>query len=91
MSEAGSRADREPDGVRKLAKGQLVRRRLLGTEALYRVIGENERGVEVEVVKVEGLRAGSRFTFSPKDVRAMDPVQPPETTSRPGDSPREHG
>ncbi|HEX3974758.1 MAG TPA: hypothetical protein VHW96_00765 [Solirubrobacteraceae bacterium] len=91
MSDGGSRADRNPDGGLKLTRGQLVSRRLLGTEALYRVIGENERGIEVEVVQVEGLRPGSRFTFSLKDVLAMDSVDQSEPTSRSGDSPRRPG
>jgi hypothetical protein len=52
--------------------GQVLRRRALGTTALYRVIGQNTRGVEVEVVDAPGLKPGTRFTFTLKDVLAMD-------------------
>lgn len=54
--------------------GQLVRRRMLGSDAIYRVVGTNPRGIELEVVHVPGLKAGSRYTFLPEDVAAMDAV-----------------
>jgi hypothetical protein len=60
--------------------GQLLRRELLGSEALYRVVGENDRGIEVEVIDVNGLSAGSRFTFRLEDVLRMK-VIPAESTS----------
>ena len=44
---------------------------MLGSDAVYRVVGQNERGVEVEVIEAPGLQAGSRFTFTLDDVRAM--------------------
>jgi hypothetical protein len=59
------------------APGQLLRRTLLGTTALYRVVGQDERGVVVEVVEVEGLRPGSRFTFSLEDVLTMERIRTP--------------
>jgi hypothetical protein len=86
MSRRGSRADNGPDDGRRLTRGQLVRRRLLRTEAVYRVIGENKRGVEVEVVEAEGLQPGSRFTFSVEDVMSMTAVDPPQTASRTDES-----
>jgi hypothetical protein len=52
--------------------GEVLRRKALGTTALYRVVGENERGIEVEVIDAPGLAPGSRFTFSLRDVLAMD-------------------
>jgi hypothetical protein len=60
--------------------GQLVRRELLGSEAVYRVVGENDRGVEVEVVQVQGLSAGSRFTFRLEEVLGME-MLPAESKS----------
>ena len=54
--------------------GHLLRRTVLGSDAIYRVVGRNARGIEVEVVNAPGLRAGSRFTFLPEDVAAMDAV-----------------
>jgi hypothetical protein len=71
MSEPGSSNNGGP--ARELpAVGQLLKHRVLGTNAIYRVVGENGRGVEVEVIEAPGLRPGSRFTFSFKDVLAMD-------------------
>jgi hypothetical protein len=78
MTASRARGDGAQDPRRKLIQGQLLRRRLLGSDAVYRVIGENARGVEVEVVNVHGLRAGSRFTFSRADVLAMELVEPPD-------------
>jgi hypothetical protein len=78
MTASRARGDGAQDPRRKLGKGQHLRRRLLGTDAIYRVVGENAGGVEVEVVDVQGLRAGSRFTFSRIDVLAMDVVDPPD-------------
>lgn len=54
--------------------GQILRHRALGTTALYRVIGENPRGVEVEVVDAPGLQPGSQFTFGLNEVLAMDQI-----------------
>ena len=63
--------------------GTLIRRIALETEATYRVLGENQRGVQVEVVDAPGLQPGARFTFAVDDVIAMtdrsegDPVRRP--------------
>ena len=62
--------------------GQLLRRELLGSEAVYRVVGENERGIEVEVVDVQGLSAGSRFTFRMEEVLEMETLPAESTSSR---------
>ena len=58
-----------------LTAGQLLKHRALGTDAFYRVLAENSRGAEVEVVDAPGLESGSRFTFSRKDVLAMELVE----------------
>jgi hypothetical protein len=50
-----------------------LRRAVLGTEAVYRVIATNDKRVEVEVVRAPGLRPGSRFVFALAAVLAMDP------------------
>ncbi len=52
--------------------GQFLKNRALGTEAFYRVVGKNARGVEVEVVDAPGLLPGARFTFSEEAVLSMD-------------------
>jgi hypothetical protein len=73
MSE--SRSSNNDGSARALpATGQLLKRRALGTDALYRVVGENSRGVEVEVIDAPGLTPGARYTFSRKDVLAMDAI-----------------
>jgi hypothetical protein len=67
--------------------GTLLRRLALGSEAIYRVLGENERGVEVEVVDAPGLQPGSRFTFTVADVVAMTGLSESERAAyavRPG-------
>jgi hypothetical protein len=51
--------------------GTLIRRLALGTEAVYRVLSENDQGVEVEVVDAPGLQPGARYTFMTADVIAM--------------------
>ena len=61
-------------GPRGLVPGQVLRRKALGTETLYRVIGENARGVEVEVVSAPGLVPGFRFTIAIDDATAMEAV-----------------
>ncbi|HEX4008877.1 MAG TPA: hypothetical protein VHX62_02645 [Solirubrobacteraceae bacterium] len=63
--------------------GQLLKRNLLGSEAIYRVVGENDRGVEVEVVSAPGLQAGVRFTFALDDVLAMHPLATGESRPAP--------
>jgi hypothetical protein len=67
--------ENEPGGVvvDKLdtRDGLLIQRVALGSEATYRIVGENDRGVEVEVVEAPGLEPNTRFTFSTADVIKM--------------------
>ena len=63
----------EPRGI---VPGQILRRHALGTEALYRVIEENARGIEVEVVSAPGLVPGSRLTIAIDHAMAMEAVSP---------------
>ena len=69
---------------RELRAGELRRRVLLGTEAIYRVCDWNDELAEVEVVQAPGLRRGQRFTFDVAAVRNMAVVVGP-----PGDWRRE--
>ena len=71
MSESRSSSSSGSDGEQPAA-GQLLKHSALGTDAFYRVVGETPRGVEVEVIDAPGLQPGTRFTFSLKDVLAMD-------------------
>lgn len=54
-----------------MTNGLLIQRVALGSEATYRIVGENDRGVEVEVVEAPGLEPNTRFTFSTADVIQM--------------------
>ena len=63
--------DEDQDALRLPTTGSLIRRRALGTEAVYRVVGQNDRGVEVETVMAPGLAPGARFTLAIEDVIAM--------------------
>jgi hypothetical protein len=51
--------------------GTLLRRRALGTEALYRVLTTADNVVEVEVVRAPGLHKGQRVRLTTRDVHAM--------------------
>lgn len=53
------------------APNELLRQEMLGTEAVYRVVRHNERGVEVEVVQAPGLEPGARFTIRIEDALKM--------------------
>ena len=74
MTATRPRGDTSALVARTPVTGVLLTRRILGVDATYRVAGRNARGVEVEVVDVPGLRAGSRFTFLPEDATAMDVI-----------------
>jgi hypothetical protein len=76
MTEPHRRTAGAVEGRERPQVGQLVAREMLGTEAVYRVLGENDRGIEVEVVRVPGLRPGSRFTFTLDAVLAMSALDP---------------
>lgn len=72
---APRRLQAESDEARQCPwPGQLLKRVVLGTEAIYRVIETSDRGVEIEVVRAPGLKPGSRFVFALKAVLAMDPL-----------------
>jgi hypothetical protein len=52
--------------------GQLRRKRLLRTEAIYRVLAVEGDHVTVEVVEAPGLEPGETFRFTLDAVAAMD-------------------
>jgi hypothetical protein len=52
--------------------GQLRRQVVLGTEAVYRVVGLTARSVQVEVVRAPGLTPGDRYMFTRAAVLRMD-------------------
>jgi hypothetical protein len=63
--------------------GQIRRKRLLESEATYRVVAVADDLVEVEVVQAHGLKEGQRFSFTHDAVAAMELAGAPEPTSRP--------
>jgi|1186.fasta_scaffold219223_2 hypothetical protein len=52
--------------------GQIRRKRLLESEARYRVVAVAADLVEVEVVEAPGLKPGQRFSFTHDAVAEMD-------------------
>ena len=52
----------------------VVRRRLFGSQATYRVCDQFSGLVRVEVIAAPGLRAGQRFVFTRQAVGGMEPV-----------------
>ena len=58
--------------------GQLRRKRLLDSEAVYRVVGVADDVVEVEVVQAHGLKEGQRFSFTHEAVAAMELAGAPQ-------------
>lgn len=61
----------------ELIAGELRKRVLLGSEAVYRVCDWNQALVEVEVVRSPGLEPGQRFQFALAAVTAMVVVSEP--------------
>jgi hypothetical protein len=57
--------------------GQIRRRRLLESEASYRIVAVADDLVEVEVVEAPGLEPGQRFSFTHDAVAQMDLVGAP--------------
>jgi hypothetical protein len=55
--------------------GELRRKRLLGSDAIYRVVALEGELVTVEVVQAPGLSAGERFRFTLEAVTAMEVVR----------------
>jgi len=75
MTDSRPRSGRRPSPT----PGQLLKRTVLGSGAVYRVVGANARGVEVEVVDAPGLKPGNRFTFTAEDVEAMETLDAPDS------------
>jgi|1185.fasta_scaffold495439_2 hypothetical protein len=63
--------------------GQLRRKRLLESEATYRVVEVADEVVEVEVIDAPGLKPGQRFSFTTEVVEAMEVVAAAETATPP--------
>ena len=63
--------------------GQIRRKRLLESEATYRVVSVADDVVEVEVVEAKGLKEGQRFSFTHDAVAAMELAGAREATSPP--------
>jgi hypothetical protein len=64
--------------------GQIRRKRLLDSEAVYRVVAVADDLVEVEVVRAQGLKGGQRFSFTHEAVAAMELAEVPEATQQAG-------
>jgi hypothetical protein len=63
--------------------GQLRRKRLLDSEAVYRVVAVADDLVEVEVVRAHGLKEGQRFSFTNEAVAAMELAEAPQAATKP--------
>jgi hypothetical protein len=59
--------------------GCIVRQRLLGSEAVYRVISDEGLTMTAEVVEAPGLRRGMRLRLMATAVRAMERLDLAET------------
>jgi hypothetical protein len=53
-----------------------IRQRMLGSEAVYRVLEEGDSVVIVEVVHAPGLARGTRIRLLARAVRAMERLDP---------------
>jgi hypothetical protein len=60
-----------------LRKGQRRRHRLLGSHAVYRVVGCDGDVIRVEVEHAPGLAAGAVLRFSFEAVREMELLESP--------------
>ena len=58
--------------------GRFVRNRMLGTEALYELLGEQGELVTAEVVQAPGLVPGSRLRLLRSATSAMEQIGPSE-------------
>ena len=74
-----------------------LRNRVLGSEAVYEVLSEEDGCVTVEVIRAPGLEAGTRLRMLARAAAAMErveagtavPVRPSRfTESLPGGAPR---
>jgi hypothetical protein len=52
----------------------LLRRRALGTEAVYRILDVDQVTVRVEVVRAPGLKPGMQLTFTREAAAAMERI-----------------
>jgi hypothetical protein len=57
-------------------KPYFVRQRMLGSEAVYRVLEEGDSVVTVEVVHAPGLAQGTHIRLLARAVRAMEHLDP---------------
>ena len=55
-----------------LSTGQMLRRRALGSDSIYRVRGASGPTVEVEVIEAPGMRPGARIELSVAVARALE-------------------
>jgi hypothetical protein len=53
-----------------------IRQRMLGSEAVYRVLEEGDSVVIVEVVHAPGLAEGTRISLLARAARAMERLEP---------------
>jgi hypothetical protein len=58
--------------------GSLLRRRLLGTDAVYRVLEDGDVTVLVEVVQAPGLAPGFQMRVTAADARALERQDAPD-------------
>jgi hypothetical protein len=78
---------RLPSVVMAVSPGDQLRRRALGTQAVYTVVAIEGDLIVVEVVRAPGLSAGRRLKFTARDAQAMErvpslPHQPPNPSRR---------
>jgi hypothetical protein len=69
---------------------RLLRRTMLGSDAVYRVVEEDAGGVVVEVVSAPGLEPGFRMRLTPEvaaEMEAAQPVSAPAPAGRSGRRP----
>jgi hypothetical protein len=60
-----------PSSRSSIVTGQVRAQRVLGTDAVYRVLALGEEIVHVEVIRAPGLPAGRALTLTRKAVLAM--------------------
>lgn len=60
--------------------GEVLRQRMLGSVALYRVIGDDGVIVTAEVLSAPGLTPGTHLRFTGRAARAMEQLDLSEAT-----------
>lgn len=58
----------------EISPGSLVSKRMLGSEATYRVVSVTATHVDVEVIEAPGLKPGTTTRFTRQAVEAMEPA-----------------